>query len=154
MPHESILQALGKISLLHSRLDHILKMTLKTLAEVRVAQALDSTAFESSSSLRGRIKTLARKRLGEGKALIRLQALLERSRRATEKRNELVHSVWAREEDGAETSAAAILACREWKPMPTVADLETLATELNTLIVELNQARVGFIQEEMKPRRD
>ena len=158
MPDEAVLHALGKISLLHSRLDHILKMTLKTLAGVRVAQALDATAFEPSASLRRRVRKLARNKLGEGTALIQVEAPLERSRRATERRNELIHSIWAREEgEDTSNSPTGILAIREWKPTPTVAEVETLATEIEILIVELNQARVdGFIAKAMtrRPQRE
>ena len=95
----NLLSALGKVALHHAHLDHILRMTIKTLGIVTVEQALDATAFISSSGLRDRIKKLAKQKLGEGNALIRLQAILERCRRATEKRNDYIHNIWAYELD-------------------------------------------------------
>ena len=94
IPEEpEILGTVGAITLRHSHLDHILRMTIKTLGGVSIEQALDATAFEGSEALRQRIRKLAKRKLGEGKALIQLQALLERCRRATARRNELVHNI-------------------------------------------------------------
>ena len=73
----------------------ILRMTIKTFAGIEVNEALDATAFEGASLLRERVRKLAKQRLGEGQALLKVQAFVERCRRATEKRNEYVHSVWA-----------------------------------------------------------
>ena len=71
IPEEpKLLEALGKIALRHAHLDHILRMTTKTLGEVSVQQALDATAFESSSALRDRIRKLAKSKLGEGSAFL------------------------------------------------------------------------------------
>jgi len=148
----AILESLGRISLLHGHLDHMLRMTIKSIAGVEVEDAVDATIYEGSSSLRQRIRRLARARLGDGPALIRLQAILTRAKHATEKRNELLHSVWAgpAHDDG---DAQLRTAERTWKPMPTVDELRTLEAELASVTAELNDARLeGFLAQAMKSR--
>jgi hypothetical protein len=96
-------------------------------------------------SLRDRIKTLARQRLGEGEALLKLQAILERCRRATEKRNDLIHSVVGKELDG---EAVRRHSDNTWRALPTVEDLKAVAEELRVLTGSLNDARLtGFLAE-------
>ena len=146
-----ILEALGTITLQHGHLDHILRMTIKTLGEVNVQQALDATAFEGSAVLRERIRKLAKLKLGEGNALLQLQALLERCRRATEKRNDLIHNIWARELDG---DPQVRTKDHNWKPIPTIDELEVLSKELGLLINELNSARLdGFLSKAITARK-
>jgi hypothetical protein len=140
-----LLAAFGEVALRHEHLSHILRMTIKTLAELPVSEALDATAFDGAALLRDRVRKLAKQRLGEGQALLRLQALVERCRRATEKRNEYVHSVWAQELDGDPMRRDGN---QTWQPIPTVAELRGLGQELLALTSELNQARLeGFIKE-------
>lgn len=111
---KDLLAAIGEVALRHEHLNHILRMTIKTLARLDIDEALDATAYDSSSQLRERIKKLARQRLGEGEPLIKLQALLERCKRATEKRNDLVHSVWGKELDGEPARKGS---GHEWRPL-------------------------------------
>ena len=140
-----LLGALGIIALRHAHLDHILRMTIKTLSNVSVQEALDATEFESSSGLRRRIRKLARLKLGEGKALIKLQALLERCSRATKRQNELIHNIWARELDGEPLMRTND---HNWKSPPTIEELNALSEELTVLTNELNDARLsGFLAE-------
>ena len=63
-PEPDVLQAVGRIALRHSQLDHMLKLTIKSLSGITVQQALHATAFEGSTVLRERIRKLARKTLG------------------------------------------------------------------------------------------
>lgn len=140
-----LLAAFGEVALRHEHLSHILRMNIKTLAGLEVAQALDATAFDGASVLRDRIRKLAKQRFGEGPPLLKLQALLERCRRATDKRNDFVHSVWAQELDGEPMRRNGT---QRWLPIPTVEQLQALSRELLELTSELNEARLeGFIQE-------
>ena len=140
-----LLAAIGEVALRHEHLNHILRMTIKTLARLEVDEALDATAYDSSSQLRERIRKLARQRLGEGEPLLKLQALLERCKRATEKRNDLIHSVWGQELDGVPARKGS---SPDWKPLPTAPELHGLAEDIMRLTGELNEARLGgFIQE-------
>ena len=149
VPDDSeLLAALGTVSLRHSHLDHILRMTIKTLTDVTVEEALDATSFEGSATLRRRVARLAKQRIGEGEALVKVQALLERCRRATQTRNDLIHSIWAADIDG--TDAAVRTDNHGWKPIPTIDELETLSHEIRCLTAELNAARLGgFLSESL-----
>lgn len=140
-----LLAAIGEVTLRHEHLNHILRMTIKTLARLDVDEALDATAYNSSSTLRERINKLARQRLGEGEPLLKLQAILERCKRATESRNTLVHSVWGKELDG----DPALKSCgKEWGRVPTTAEMRDLAENLSQLTLQLNQARLeGFLRD-------
>jgi hypothetical protein len=147
---KDLLAAFGEVALRHEHLTHILRMTIKTLARLRVDEALDATVYDGSRQLRERIRKLARQRLGEGEALLKLQAILERCRRATDRRNELIHGIWAKELDGEPLRRTND---HSWHPLPTADDLRALAPELQTLTDELNTARLdGFLSEALAKR--
>lgn len=146
----ALLAAFGEVTLRHEHLVHILRMMVKTLAGLDVNVALDATAFDGASVLRDRVRKLAKQRLGEGEALLKVQALVERCRRATDKRNEYVHSVWAQELDG---EAMRRDANHQWRPIPAVEELQALSQELLALTQELNHDRLeGFIFETLAKR--
>lgn len=150
---EKLLAAFGTIALRHEHLNHILRMTIKSLTDLTPEEALDATRYDGSRQLRQRIRTLARQRLGEGEPLLKLQALLRRCERATKKRNKLVHSVWGKELDGDPQRRDDD---HKWQPLPTVDELTGLADELEELTVFLNIARMdGFLSRALaKPRLD
>jgi hypothetical protein len=146
-----LLAAIAKVAITHGQLDLILKMTIKTLTNVTPKEARDATEFQSSRELRQRVKKLAKKRLGESDTLVRLEALLTRSRRATERRNALLHGIWAQELDG---DAVHSKNGDEWAPPPKAEELETLAEELTNIANELNAARLeGFLKEALERSR-
>jgi len=124
---QRILAAIGKIALRHGQLDYQLRMVVRTLANVTIAEARDATALQGSSELRRRVRRHARRRLGESEAMVRLDALLERSRRASDRRNELLHGLWAQELDGRPLIQNKY---QYFEPIPTLDNLEDLATEL------------------------
>jgi hypothetical protein len=147
----ALLSALGHVTLRHEHLNHCLRMTIKTLANLTVEQALDATAYDGSRQLRQRITKLARRELGEGQALLKLQALLERCRRATDARNELIHGIWAKELDGEPVRRSED---HSWHPLPSERELLDLAEEMRDLTENLNTARLeGFIAVEFSERR-
>jgi hypothetical protein len=138
------------MALRHEHLSHILRMTIKTLANLRPQEALDATAYDGARQLRDRVRTLARQRLGEGEALLKLQAILERCKRATDKRNELMHSVWAQELDGEPMRRGND---QKMYPLPTVPELEELSRDIDDLTKALNTARLeGFLAEALTTR--
>src|SRR5690606_1002014 len=94
---KNILAGLGALTIRNSQLDHSLQMTIRLLADLSVEETLDATKRNTSGCLRERIDKLAKKRLRESAALLKLQAILERARKVTDKRNQYVHSLWARE---------------------------------------------------------
>jgi hypothetical protein len=120
-------------------------MAVKTLTNTTIPEAIDATERQSSRDLRERARRLARKRIGEGDALVRLDALLERARRATDRRNELLHGLWAQELDGGSVMRGRGL---EFEPIPTVQNLEVVADALAQIAKDLNFARLdGFLRD-------
>ena len=74
---QALLGAFGEMALCHEHMNYILKMTIKMLSGVTLAEALKQTEYRSSRYLRERIKRLVAKALGEGAALRKLQGLME-----------------------------------------------------------------------------
>ena len=142
--NRELLAAIGEVSLRHEHLNHILKMTIKSIANLTPAEAFDATKYDGSFALRQRIHKLARKRLGEGEPLLKFQALLTRAGRLTEQRNELIHGLWAEELDG---DPGIMGAPGELRPIPSIEALENLSKEIEALTYELNTARLeGFLK--------
>jgi hypothetical protein len=145
------LKAIGEVSICHGQLDHMLKMTIKTLTGVSVDEALEATERTTAAVLRERIHKLARQRLGDGTALVRLEAILERSRRASASRNDIIHNVVGQELD---REPLVRRAGNKWGPLPTVDELRALAVDLQTIAGELNEARLhGFLDAALKSRK-
>jgi hypothetical protein len=145
---QETLAAIGKIALRHGQLDYALKMAVMTLAGVTQGEAADATAMQGSRDLRRRVRQLARKRFGDGEALVRLDAILEQARQATDNRNALLHALWAHELDG-----RPVLRKHgdEFGPIPTVAELAGVADDLNKIANDLHMARLdGFISEAIR----
>jgi hypothetical protein len=143
LPEEKVITAFGRIAILHCHLDHVLRMTIKTLAGVTPHEAMSATEQEGSSELRKRIRVLAKQKLGEGTTLIRLQALIERSRIVTQERNTLVHNICAQEIDGEYVMKNDK---HEMVAMPSIAVLERLGDDIQSLVHEFNEARLmGFL---------
>lgn len=57
---KELLAAFGEVALRHEHLNHILRMTIKTLARLTPDEALDATSYDGSRQLRDRIRKLAR----------------------------------------------------------------------------------------------
>ena len=145
---QSVLAALGKIALCHGQLDNQLRMLIMDLASVTKTEALDATHRDGSGQLRDRVRRLAKQRLGEGKALVRLQALLERAGRLTSKRNELVHSVWGTVLDGGPVIRSDD---HEFRNAPTAEELETIVEQIDVVLDEFITARLeGFLFEALR----
>ena len=140
---QELLAAFGEVALRHEHMNHVLKMTIKSLAGLTPAEALAATEFEGSSQLRERIRKIARKRLGEGTPLLKLQAILANCKKLTEKRNGLVHGLWTQELDG-ETHVRDSF--RNTRPLPTAQELSALGKEIEQLANHLNKERLeGFL---------
>ena len=144
----AVVGAVGRIALRHGQLDYILRMTIKTLGGLSIQDALDATARLGSRELRERIRKLARQRLGEGAPLLRLEAILQRAAKATDRRNHLLHTLWAHELDGAPIRDEND---HTFKAIPTPAELDAVASALAEIATELNTARLdGFLYEALK----
>ena len=138
-----VLAAIGAIAIRHGQLDNALCLAIGSVAGVDREQALYATSRQSSRELRERLRKLARQRFGDGAALVNLEALLERARLASEGRNEVLHSVWAKELDGDAKIRDEKL---QFKPIPSIGELEKLASDLNEIRQRLLFARQeGFL---------
>jgi hypothetical protein len=145
VPESPELQAaIGRVAARHGQMDFVLRMTIKSICEVSPQEARRATAGIMSGLLRERVERLARKRFGDGPALVRLQSLLYKCRVASDERNTVLHGVFARELDGGEI----FLGDGEPGPLPTLPQLEALELQLKTVTDEINQARLeGFLKE-------
>ncbi|WP_300297343.1 hypothetical protein [Ferrovibrio sp.] len=144
LPDEpEVLAAIGRIALRHGQLDNQLKMLIRSLTGVSKEEALDATRRNGSSELRDRINKLARKRLGEGTPLVKLQALLTRAAQATEKRNQLLHGVWGTDLDG---NLMIRGDTNNFDKAPSVEELEKLDDIIISILVDVVEARMnGFL---------
>jgi hypothetical protein len=126
-------------------------MTVMDLAGVTKDEALDGTARQGSRELRERVRRLGKTRLGEGPALVKLDAILRRAERATEQRNHLLHSVWGRnlDRDGNFLREPD----HSFRPAPTAKELEKLSAEILDVVYSIITARLdGFLQVALKKR--
>jgi hypothetical protein len=140
---ESVLAAIGMVAARHGQLDHVLRMTVKSIAGVSPAEALDATEGDTSWQLREQVFALAKRRLGPCPAMVQLRALLTRAKDASGRRNRLLHGLWAQESDGRDVYLAD---GQRQTPMLSVGDLEALADELFDVAAALNSARLkGFL---------
>jgi hypothetical protein len=137
-------EAIGLVAIRHAQLDHMLRMTVKTIEGLSVKEALDATDRQSSRELRTRVRSLVKKRIGEGPTLVRIDALLTRCRKATDKRNELLHSMWGTNQDGVPVTIGGDHLLRS---APMVSELKSVADEIAELASEINEIRLyGFLK--------
>lgn len=141
----NILAEVGVSTIRHGQLDHILRMTIKSLMGLSINDTIDATARYGSADLRKLIGKLAKQKFGNGEVLLKLQAILERARRATDKRNILIHSLWAHELDG-----KSVIRNKDhtWQTTPKTEEIQALSEEIVAITTELNRARLdGFLSE-------
>jgi len=146
MPDDpALLAAIGKVAIRHGLLHHILRMAVKTIADVTVDEGIAATEGQTFVDVARRVRKLAKQRLGDGAALVKLDALLERFRRANRRRNDLLHALWAQELDG---NPQVRTQGPDWSPIPKASDLDALAEEMEQLTSEMNHARIeGWLKD-------
>ena len=133
------LAAYGKVAAHSALLDLVMSMTIKVITEVSVEDALRATRRTPASALRKRVRKLAKDRLGDGPAFIELEAILCLAEAVAEERNNLIHSVFARDDAGNPIIQDPV---RGHLPIPPVKDLETLASQIEQVHGRLNQSRL------------
>jgi hypothetical protein len=145
---QRILAAVGTIAIRHGQLDYALRMMVKSLTGVSIGEALDATDREGAGDLRDRIKALARKRFGQTPVLVRVQAVITRAGRATSRRNELLHGLWAKELDGPDVMGDPRVGFAD---APSLEQLNGVADEIYEIARTLNHERLdGFIHEALQ----
>jgi hypothetical protein len=138
----SLLAAIGRIAVLHGHLEYAWRMTIKRLTGAAVGKSLRETELNQFPKLKCRIKK-ALQPVGDP-AAVKLLQILDRSKRATDRRNELLHGFWCkRVSDG----LPVIRAERGKKPrdsflrpIPTLSELDDLANDLKQVVDDLNRA--------------
>jgi len=149
--NKDLLAAFGEVALRHEHMNYILKMTIKSLADITIEEALAATKYESSRQLRERIKKLAKQKLGEGSPLLKIQAIINNCEQLTNKRNEFVHGIWVRKLDDDYYIRDAFGNNRS---LPTVQELTELAKEIKKLTNKLNSERLeGFLHQALSERK-
>ena len=139
-----ILAAIAEVTLRHSHLDHMLRMMVKSLTGVDVRTAISATYRLGSARLRDRVRRLAKKRLGDGRDLIRLEDILNRCAILTSKRNRLTHNIWAQQVGETELGEQMVQNDDlEWESIPTVGDIQVLANGIRVIQEEMNNARLN-----------
>jgi hypothetical protein len=140
------LELIGRIAVRHGQLDNALKMTIMDLTGVTKDEALDANARRGSRELRDRVRKLAKQRLGEGVALVQLDALLERAQRASDKRNEILHSPW-----GTDDGKLVVRSPDHSFRRPTLKELRDAHEEIGHIIADLFDAqKQGFLSKVLK----
>jgi hypothetical protein len=148
----ALLAAIGRVAVLHGQLDYCLRMTVKSLEGVSVGKALRDTEGKGPGELSTKIRKVAG---GDGDVPEPLREILNRARLATDRRNKLLHGFWCKRLDGTpgiRTEHGTKPRSVEFGPIPTIAELEDLANELDQVEGELNSARSeGFLKDALAP---
>jgi hypothetical protein len=138
-----MLAALGEVALRHAHLDHMLKMTIKSLLGITIDAALVDTRQNPSWKLRKRIEDEARSRLGTGDDFDRLSELLERCRGLSEQRNRFLKDIWAVHLSEPHVGTQAQLGNDLlWRPTPSVEEVRELAASIESMVDEITDARL------------
>jgi hypothetical protein len=144
--HPGLLEALGRLAVAHTHLELILRYTVKTVAGVSLREGLDATEGERTSDVRRRIKKIFVQTKPAESEVVKLDALLNRARLLSEKRNEFLHSAWSETDDGQAVRKRE--GDHRWVPARSKEDVDTVAVEIMLLAKEINDARLhGFIYE-------
>lgn len=140
-----LLQAAGRVALAHGQIEHTLRMTVKSLSGLSVQEALDATDTMKVYELREKIKKLFKQKSCDESAKTKLDALLNKAKRLSDKRNGLIHRPWAKDSQGQWVVKEEDHA---WGQPPSIDELNQLAEDISETAVELNTARLcGFIKE-------
>ena len=142
--HPGLLEALGRLAVAHTHLELLLQYTVKTVAGVSVRTALDATSGQRTSDVRRRIRKLFVQEKPPESEVVKLDALLNRARLLSDKRNHFLHSAWS------QTEAGEAVRKREddhqWIPASSKEEVDTVTNEIMELAGEINNARLhGFI---------
>ena len=128
------------------------RRVLPRLELLELREMLDATARKGSQELRETIHKLVRHHFGVTDVLIKTDALLNRAKRVTEKRNDILHSLW-----GYVLDHGAVIRREEdhqFEDVPSVLALNAIAEEITAVIRDLNLARVeGFLFEAMQNKK-
>jgi hypothetical protein len=96
----AVLAGIAKVAIHHGHLDYALRLMVKSLAGVSLQVARDATEGQTTGPLIDQVRALARRRLGESPEMVKVRALLTRTKKLAKRRSELLHGLWAIEDVG------------------------------------------------------
>src|SRR5262249_2186568 len=131
------LTAVGRIALRHSQLDRLTRLTLKHSGQEGYTDTTTGKMRLNFSKSLKELKKLVKEMATTEQPLKELRALLDRAKKVTSTRNDLLHSLWAEHDgkmimDGDEGAG----------PAPSIAKLTQFYGELTGIVMELNESRL------------
>jgi hypothetical protein len=131
------LTAVGRIALRHSQLDRLIRLTLKHSGQEGYTDTTTGKMRVNFSKSLKALKKLVKEKATTEQPLNELRALLDRAKKVTRTRNDLLHSLWAEHDgkmimDGDEGAG----------PAPSIAKLTQFYGELTGIVMELNESRL------------
>jgi len=148
----AVLAGIAKVAIHHGHLDYALRLMVKSLAGVTLKVALDATERQTTGPLMDQVRALARRRLGECSELVKVRALLTRAKKLTNRRNQLMHGLWAIKDVGGPPTFQP--AGGRLGRIPRAKDLELLADDMFTLSNEMHwERRHGFLAEALDAKK-
>lgn len=140
-----LLEAAGSLALAHGQLELMLRMTIRTLAEITVDEALSATQKSKNWELRKCVHSIFNKKTKDMQLRLKLKSIIGTCERLSEERNRLLHNTWAIAPDGSVVTKGPDHA---WGPASKPNDLRKLASEISDVVATLNHARLqGFIRQ-------
>lgn len=136
---QAILAALGVLTIRHGHLEYILRMTVKSLCDLSIEDALAETRRNGPKLLRERIKKEAKIRLGDGEIFDSLIDYLQQAWALSDIRNTYMHNLWARELDGPHLLQNDD---ETWRSIPSSEELLHVADNIALLTKKLNHDRL------------
>ncbi len=140
-----LMEALGRMAIAYTLLELVLRYTVKTLSGLSIEEALEATSKERIAETRQRVRRLFVEKKPTAIETTKLDALLGKASRLTEKRNGYLHSAWS-----VSPAGRAIIKTEDhsWGTAPNKDEVEGVASELFELSKKINSARLdGFIHE-------
>jgi len=150
VPEKELLALIGELVVCHVHLNHMLKMTIKSLLGITVDEALQQLSRKGPLQLRQQVEKAAVQEFGDGPVTERLSELLERCRDVTDRRNYFAKSVYVMHLSEPHVGKVALLDAvdRGNRPLPSVTAVRETIQSIDTLIADINHARLeGWLYE-------
>lgn len=155
-PDGDLLTAIGELVVRHVHLDHMLKMTIKSLLGITVDEALQQLSRKGAMQLRQQIEKEAQRRFVDGSETAKLMDLLERCRDLSERRNYFAKSVYVMHLSEPHVGKIALFDTVDQvnRPLPSVANIRATIEAIDALVGEINHARLeGWLFEALEGSR-
>lgn len=144
------LAAVGRLALRHAQLEHVQRLTVKTIEGLTVEEADNLLAHKGAKTVRIRIEESFAKKITQPEPRKELADLLEKCRKASQDRNNILHAVWVYDPNDTPLFRPK---AGEWGPPPSIPEIEQVEKTILAVTYELNTARLrGFIRAALEGR--